>query len=103
LTTAEAKAVFQLEVAYREFTRSLSDSKAELERQMDAQVARLSMGAQEFARLEATNELYRKRDELVRDIRRQVEDRTISAEEGERRVADAIANTAVQLAILRDG
>ena len=103
LKDAEAKAVFQLEVAYRNFTRALDDSNTQLQRQMDSEVARLSMGAQEYARLEATNELYRKRDELIRDINRQVEDRAISAEEGERRVADALANTAVQLGILVDG
>jgi lambda family phage tail tape measure protein len=103
LKDAQAKAVFQLEVAYRQFTRGLSDSNAELKRNMDAQVAQLTMGSQEYARMQARNELLTKQEQLVRDINRQVEDRSITAEEGEKRVADAIANTATQLAILKSG
>lgn len=103
LKDAQTKATLQLAVAYRQFTRGLMDSNVELQRSMDAQLAQLTMGSQEYSRLQAKNEILNQQAQLVRDINRQVEDRTITAAEGEKRVADAIANTSVQLDILKQG
>lgn len=103
LADGERQAVLQREVAYRQFTRSLSDANEELERSMASQVAAVSMGARRHEQLERENDILRQQDEAIRDVRRQVEDRTISAEEGERRIQDAMANTVRQMEIMRRG
>lgn len=103
LDEGQRKAVLQLAIAYRQFERGLADSNVQMQRQTDAQLAQLTMGAQEYSRLQAKNEILDQQDKLLKDIRRQVEDRQITAEEGEKRIAAAIANTGVQLAILKSG
>ena len=103
LADGERQAVLQREVAYRQFTRTMEDANRELERSMQSQVAAVSMGAQRHEQLERENDILREQDETLRDVRRQIEDRTISAEEGERRIQAAMENTITQMEIMRQG
>lgn len=103
LADGERQAVLQREVAYRQFTRSLADANEELERSMQSQVAAVSMGSMRHAQLERENDIMREQMHAIRDVRRQVEDRTITAEEGERRIQAAMANTVKQMEIMRRG
>ena len=97
IQSQQAQYAQQLLQQRRDYTNALWDGVAAQQADFDSALKRMTMGDREFERWNAENELIQEQDRLLRDIRRQVESKAISAEEGARREQIAIDATNAKL------
>ena len=97
IQSQQAQYAQQLLQQRRDYTNALWDGVAAQQADFDASLKRMTMGDREFERWNANNELIQEQDRLLRDIRRQVESKAISAEEGALREQAAIDATNAKL------
>lgn len=98
IKSQEAQYLKQIEQDRRNYTRSIQDSVQAQQEEFDVAIQRATMGDKEFERFNAQAELRREEARLLREIRRQVEDKAITAEEGALREQVAIQGTNDKLA-----
>lgn len=96
------RAVQQREIAFRDYVRSLDDANEAAQRDADLAVARVSMGAKEFERMSALNDLLRRRTELEEELDRRVADGSLNPDDA-LRYRDALERVNEQVRILTEG
>src|SRR5690606_13902038 len=96
------KAVQQREIAFRDYVRSLDDANEAAQRDADLAVARISMGAKEFERMSALNDLLRRRTKLEEELDRRVADGNLNPDDA-LRYRDALERVNEQVRILTEG
>lgn len=96
------RAVQQREIAFRDYVRSLDDANEAAQRDADLAVARVSMGAKEYERMVALNNLLRRRMELEEELDRRVADGNLNPDDA-LRYRDALERVNEQVRILTEG
>lgn len=106
LDAQEVVAVRQREAAYRDYLRTLEAANEAIVRQMDSQVARISMGAREYQMQEQINDVYRRQVDQLREIQNYQDEYPESVEraaEADRRRQAVMAGTEEAIESIIDG
>lgn len=96
------RSIQQREIAFRDYVRSLDDANEAAQRDADLAVARVSMGAKEYERMVALNDVLRRRTELEEELDRRVADGNLNPDDA-MRYRDALERVNEQLRIMTEG
>lgn len=99
----EAEAVRRRQLAIDGYKRALEQQSIALQRQADAQVARIQLGAEEYDRQSRINELYEKQADGLRELAAAFAAREFDQSVFDKNTEDLKAETEKQVQIVNDG